>query len=58
MRYKNNIGTYLSEENQKELLNKTFAVIGLGGNGGYIAEFLARQGCKKMILIDFDLFHM
>jgi molybdopterin/thiamine biosynthesis adenylyltransferase len=56
MRYKNNTGTYLSEENQKELLNKTFAVIGLGGNGGYIAEFLVRQGCKKLILIDFDTF--
>ena len=56
MRYKNNTGTYLSEENQKELLNKTFAVIGLGGNGGYIAEFLVRQGCKKLILIDFDNF--
>ena len=55
-RYKNNIGSFLTEEHQKSFLTKTFAVIGLGGNGGYIAEFLARQGCKKLILIDFDTF--
>ena len=55
-RYKNNTGTFLTVNHQKALLTKTFAVIGLGGNGGYIAEFLARQGCKKLILVDFDTF--
>lgn len=55
-RYKKNCGSFMTEEHQNILLTKTFAVIGIGGNGGYIAEFLARQGCKKLILIDFDNF--
>lgn len=55
-RYKKNCGSFITEEQQNILLTKTFAVIGVGGNGGYIAEFLARQGCKKLILIDFDNF--
>lgn len=55
-RYKKNCGSFMTEEHQNILLSKTFAVIGVGGNGSYIAEFLARQGCKKLILIDFDSF--
>lgn len=55
-RYEKNCGSFITEEHQNILLTKTFAVIGVGGNGGYIAEFLARQGCKKLILIDFDNF--
>ena len=55
-RYKKNCGSFMTEEHQDILLTKTFAVIGVGGNGGYIAEFLARQGCKKLILVDFDNF--
>lgn len=55
-RYKKNCGSFMTEGQQKILLSKTFAVIGVGGNGGYIAEFLARQGCKKLILVDFDKF--
>lgn len=55
-RYKRNCGTFITEEHQNILLSKTFAVIGVGGNGGYIADFLARQGCKKLILVDFDNF--
>lgn len=55
-RYKKNCGSFMTEEHQTILLTKTFAVIGVGGNGGYIAEFLARQGCKKLILVDFDNF--
>lgn len=57
-RYKKNIGSFMIEEHQNILLTKTFAVIGVGGNGGYIAEFLARQGCKKLILVDFDNFEL
>lgn len=55
-RYKKNCGSFMTEEHQNILLSKTFAVIGVGGNGSYIAEFLARQGCKKLIVIDFDAF--
>lgn len=55
-RYKKNCGSFMTEEHQSLLLTKTFAVVGVGGNGGYIAEFLARQGCKKLILVDFDNF--
>lgn len=55
-RYRKNCGSFMTKEHQAILLTKTFAVIGVGGNGGYIAEFLARQGCKKLILVDFDNF--
>lgn len=40
-RYKRNCGTFITEEHQNILLSKTFAVIGVGGNGRYIADFLA-----------------
>lgn len=55
-RYKKNCGSFMTEDHQNVLLSKIFAVIGVGGNGSYIAEFLARQGCKKLIIVDFDSF--
>ena len=36
----------------------TIGVIGCGGNGGYMAEFLARLGVKKLILFDGDKFEL
>lgn len=54
--YIKNIGKFFSEDNQKELLKKTFTIIGCGGNGEYFADFLARLGVKKIILFDGDYF--
>lgn len=54
-RYKKNIG-FITEEEQNILLTKTICLLGLGGNGGYIAEFLVRLGIKKLILFEFDSF--
>lgn len=36
------------------LNNKTIAILGVGGVGGYVAEALARCNIKKLILIDYD----
>ena len=55
-RYINNIDEFLTEELQKQLLNTTFAVLGAGGNGGYIIEMLMRLGVSKIILFDGDNF--
>lgn len=39
-----------------DFTNKTVAIVGLGGLGGYVCEFIARQNYKKIILIDGDKF--
>jgi len=44
----------ISESEQAVLGEKTVAVVGLGGLGGYIAEQLARLGFGRLILIDGD----
>ena len=38
------------------MLQKTFAILGCGGQGGYVAEFLSRLGVKKIILFDGDIY--
>lgn len=38
-----------------QLKNKTVAVVGIGGVGGYVAESLARSGVGKLILVDYDV---
>lgn len=38
-----------------QLKNKTVAIIGIGGVGGYVAESLARSGVGKLILVDYDV---
>ena len=53
-RYNNNLGTLLNKEQQLELFNKTITVLGCGGNGGYVLEFLARLGVKEIIIFDGD----
>ena len=49
-RYKNNVGTLISEENQEQLLKMDFAVLGCGGQGGYIIDFLCRLGVHKIVI--------
>ena len=38
-----------------QLKNKTVAIVGIGGVGGYVAESLARSGVGKFILVDYDV---
>lgn len=38
-----------------QLKNKTIAIVGIGGVGGYVAESLARSGVGKLILVDYDV---
>lgn len=54
-RYMRNFGT-VGVLGQKMLLESTVGIIGAGGLGGYIAEFLARMGVGKLIVIDDDIF--
>ena len=53
-RYIKNLGPTFNKELQDTLLNQTIAVIGCGGQGGYIIEFLSRLGVKKILLWDGD----
>ena len=54
-RYERNIGA-ITEAEQELLLKKRAAIVGCGGLGGYIAEFLARLGLGHLTLIDGDAF--
>ncbi len=55
-RYKRNFGDLITQSNQEILLTKKCAVIGAGGNGGYIIEFLARLGVNEIHVWDGDNF--
>ncbi len=46
----------ISQEDQELLGEKTVAVIGAGGLGGYLAELSARLGVGRLIIIDGDVF--
>ncbi len=48
----------ISDEEQKILKDKTVAVIGAGGLGGYICEALTRIGIGRLIIIDGDVFEV
>lgn len=55
-RYIKNITELFPEECQNELLTKTISIIGCGGQGGYIADFIARLGVQKILLWDGDCY--
>lgn len=55
--YSRNIGKIFLEQDQETLLTSTIGIIGVGGVGGYVAEYLCRIGCKKLILFDGDNFN-
>lgn len=44
----------IGENNINKLHNKTIAIIGLGGVGGYIVETLIRNGIENIIIVDND----
>lgn len=54
-RYLRNFGT-VGFEGQYKLLNSTAGIVGAGGLGGYIIEFLARMGIGHLVVIDDDIF--
>ena len=56
IRYEKNIDEIFSESLQETLLTKTVAVIGCGGQGGYVIEYLARLGVKAVYIWDGDVF--
>lgn len=54
-RYKNNIDNDIfTRENQELLLTKNIGVIGCGGQGRYVLEYLARLGVKSISFWDGD----
>jgi len=46
--FSNNFSSY------QKCIEKKILVIGLGGVGGAIAEFLTRTGCQNLVVCDFD----
>ncbi|MFH1685484.1 MAG: ThiF family adenylyltransferase [Candidatus Micrarchaeota archaeon] len=47
-----------SANQQNKIRSATYAIIGLGGTGGFIFENLLRQGAEKFILFDPDRFEL
>lgn len=45
----------IGKENINKLHNKTIAIIGLGGVGGYVLETLIRNGIENIIIVDNDI---
>jgi len=56
MRYLKNMQAFSKEENEL-FRNKSVAVIGCGGLGGYIIEMLARLGIGNITVVDGDVFN-
>lgn len=54
-RYERNLNA-LSEEEQEKLLEKKVCIVGCGGLGGYLLEYLLRAGVVHMTVIDGDCF--
>lgn len=55
-RYKTNIDYIFTEQIQNLLLTKNIVVIGCGGQGGYVLEYLARLGVKSISFWDGDYY--
>ena len=53
-RYERNITNIFSESDQNKILSKKIAVIGCGGQGSYIIDFLSRLGVYSITLWDGD----
>ena len=55
LRYQRNFCT-ISRKQQLELFDSHIAIIGCGGIGGNLAEYLCRIGIGNITLMDFDVF--
>ena len=54
-RYLRNLGA-ISPIQQNKFLTKSIAIVGIGGQGGYLAEYLARLGVGELVLFDPDVY--
>lgn len=45
----------IGEDNFNKIKEKTVAVVGIGGVGGYSVESLVRAGIENIILVDYDI---
>jgi len=56
-----NVSRYISQikffgfEKNKKIQETSVAVIGLGGLGSWLSEFLVRIGVKNLAIVDFDI---
>jgi len=48
------MGRLVGDKNMKKLMDSHVMIIGLGGVGSWTAESIARSGCGKITLVDFD----
>src|SRR5512135_991638 len=48
----------LSEKQQEKVRRARFAIVGLGGTGGFILENLIRMGAEDFIVFDHDRFEL
>lgn len=48
------IEKFIGSTNLAKIKNKTVAVVGLGGVGGYAVESLIRSGIENIIIVDYD----
>lgn len=55
LRYQRNFST-ISRSDQLKLFNANIAIIGCGGLGGNVSEYLTRIGVGNITLMDFDVF--
>ena len=55
-RYVKNLSNLITISQQELLLTKHIGVIGCGGNGGYVIEFLCRLGIRELSIWDGDNF--
>lgn len=55
-KYIKNIDEIFTEDLQYILLNKNISVVGCGGQGGYILEYIARLGVKSISFWDGDIY--
>jgi molybdopterin/thiamine biosynthesis adenylyltransferase len=47
-----------TEAQQRKIKGSTFAIVGLGGTGGFIFENLLRAGAERFVLFDHDRFEL
>ena len=55
LRYLKNLNSF-TEDDQFKINTTTVLIIGLGGLGGFVVDFLSRLGVQKIKLLDFDTF--
>lgn len=56
IKYKENWGSFLNKKDQEILFKKNICLLGVGGNGGYLLDYLIRLGIKKISCYDGDIF--